>query len=53
MHDLRLIVGSRSELLLASYNAGPAYAARHHRVPPIAETRAYVAAGLRYIAQLG
>jgi hypothetical protein len=51
--DLRALVGSRADLILASYNAGPAYARKHHRVPPYPETRAYVRKGVAYIATLG
>ncbi len=49
---LTRVVGARTDLVLASYNAGPAYAAKHRRVPPYAETRRYVADGLRYIRTL-
>lgn len=45
-------VGTRTDLVLASYNAGPAYAMRHRRVPPYAETQRYVRKGLAYIATL-
>jgi hypothetical protein len=51
--DLRALVGTRTDLILASYNAGPAYARKHRRVPPYPETRAYVRRGLAYIATLG
>ena len=51
--DLRTQVGPRPDLILASYNAGPAYARKHHRVPPYPETRDYVRKGLAYIATLG
>jgi hypothetical protein len=51
--DLQALVGRRADLVLASYNAGPAYARRHRRVPPYPETRAYVRMGLAYIARLG
>ncbi|MDQ4040629.1 MAG: transglycosylase SLT domain-containing protein [Actinomycetota bacterium] len=49
---LTRLVGARTDLVLASYNAGPAYAAKHRRVPPYVETRRYVANGLRYIRGL-
>jgi hypothetical protein len=51
--DLRALVGSRTDLILASYNAGPAYARKYHRVPPYPQTRGYVRTGLAYIATLG
>ena len=51
--DLQSLVGTRADLILASYNAGPAYARKHHRVPPYPETRSYVRKGLAYIAALG
>ncbi len=51
--DLQSLVGTRADLILASYNAGPAYARKHHRVPPYPETRSYVRKGLAYIASLG
>jgi membrane-bound lytic murein transglycosylase B len=51
--DLRALVGPRTDLILASYNAGPAYAHKHRRVPPYQETRDYVRRGLAYIATLG
>ena len=46
------MVGTRTDLILASYNAGPAYAMRHRRVPPYPETRRYVRNALAYIARL-
>jgi membrane-bound lytic murein transglycosylase B len=51
--DLRALVGSRNDLVLASYNAGPGYVRKHHRVPPYPETQNYVRTGLAYIRQLG
>ena len=51
--DLRALVGTRTDLVLASYTAGPAYTRKHHRVPPYPETRSYVRAALAYISRLG
>lgn len=49
---LTRMVGPRTDLVLASYNAGPRYAIRHRRVAPYAETRRYVRLGLAYIRTL-
>jgi len=50
--DLRALVGTRNDLILASYNAGPAYVRKHHRVPPYHETQAYVRNALAYMREL-
>jgi membrane-bound lytic murein transglycosylase B len=50
--SLTKLVGTRTDLILASYNAGPAYAMRNRRVPPYPETQRYVRNGLAYIARL-
>jgi soluble lytic murein transglycosylase-like protein len=50
--QLQRMVGSRADLILASYNAGPAYAYKHKRVPPYPETQNYVRKGLAYIRAL-
>ena len=52
VRDLRTIVGNDPALLLAAYNAGPGNVNRYKGVPPFPETRAYVRAGLAYIASL-
>jgi membrane-bound lytic murein transglycosylase B len=50
--DLQRMVGTRTDLTLASYNAGPAYARKHKRVPPYPETQNYVRKALAYIRGL-
>jgi membrane-bound lytic murein transglycosylase B len=51
--QIKAQVGSRTDFILASYNAGPAYVVKHRRLPPYLETRAYVRKSLAYIRQLG
>lgn len=51
LKQLQAQFGNDLALTLAAYNAGPGAVARHHGVPPYAETRAYVSAILaRYRA---
>ncbi len=50
--SLQRLVGTRTDLILASYNAGSAYSHKHHAVPPYPETRNYVRKGLAYVASL-
>jgi membrane-bound lytic murein transglycosylase B len=52
VRDLKGMVGSDPKLLLAAYNAGPGNVKKYKGVPPFAETKAYVSAGLAYIASL-
>src|SRR3954449_12730376 len=52
VRDLKAIVGTDPKLLLAAYNAGPGNVKKYDGVPPFAETKAYVANGLAYIASL-
>lgn len=47
------IVGTRLDLQLAAYNAGPGAVNRYGDVPPYPETEAYVAKGLALSAKLG
>jgi soluble lytic murein transglycosylase-like protein len=50
--SLRSLVGARTDFLLASYNAGPAYVVRHGRIPPYSGVRDYVSRGVRYMRSL-
>jgi membrane-bound lytic murein transglycosylase B len=52
VRDLEGIVGDDPGLLLAAYNAGPGNVKKYKGVPPFPETKAYVKAGLAYIASL-
>jgi soluble lytic murein transglycosylase-like protein len=52
VRDLKGMVGTDPTLLLAAYNAGPGNVKKYKGVPPFAETKAYVSAGLAYIASL-
>jgi membrane-bound lytic murein transglycosylase B len=52
VRDLKGMVGNNPKLLLAAYNAGPGNVKKYNGVPPFAETKAYVSAGLAYIASL-
>ena len=52
VRDLKTIVGSDPKLVLAAYNAGPGNVQKYKGVPPFTETKAYVNAGLAYIASL-
>ena len=52
VRDLKTIVGSDPKLVLAAYNAGPGNVRKYNGVPPFPETKAYVSAGLAYIASL-
>ena len=52
VRDLKGMVGNNPKLLLAAYNAGPGNVKKYNGVPPFPETKAYVSAGLAYIASL-
>lgn len=53
MRDIQSLFGrNHPGLLLAAYNAGPGAVQRYRGVPEYPETKAYVAAGLRYMKLL-
>jgi len=51
LREMLDMFGNDLELALAAYNAGPAAVKKHAGVPPYAETRAYVAAVMDYLAR--
>jgi soluble lytic murein transglycosylase-like protein len=51
LREMLDMFGNDIELALAAYNAGPSAVKQHRGVPPYAETRAYVAAVLDYLAR--
>ncbi len=50
LREMLAVFDADLELALAAYNAGPSAVIRHGGVPPYAETRAYVAAVMDYLA---
>jgi soluble lytic murein transglycosylase-like protein len=51
LRRLVTMFGNNVELALAAYNAGPSAVLRYGGVPPYAETKAYVAAVMDYLAK--
>lgn len=51
LRQMLALFDNNVELAVAAYNAGPAAVRKHKGVPPYAETRAYVAAVMDYLAR--
>jgi soluble lytic murein transglycosylase-like protein len=51
LRQMLVLFNNDVELAVAAYNAGPAAVHKHKGVPPYAETRAYVAAVMDYLAR--
>lgn len=51
LREMLDMFGNDLELALAAYNAGPSAVREHGGVPPYAETRAYIAAVMDYLAR--
>jgi soluble lytic murein transglycosylase-like protein len=51
LRRLVTMFGNNVELALAAYNAGPSAVLRYGGIPPYAETKAYVAAVMDYLAK--